>query len=90
MGTMDALLIALLALTGVIGLVDAVSFLEPGLSVARSSASLVSFLVGATVGGSARDHHGRSRPSPLAPHRGGIGSRPPLLGGVRVDRVRRR
>ena len=51
MGTMDALLIALLALTGVTGLVDPVSFLEPGLSVARSSASLVSFLVGAAAGG---------------------------------------
>ncbi len=72
--TMDPLLTALLVLTGVTGLVDAVSFLGlghvftanmtgnvvllgfavagvPGPSVARSSASLVSFLVGATVGG---------------------------------------
>ena len=68
------MLIALLVLTGVTGLVDAVSFLGlghvftanmtgnvvllgfavagvPGPSVVRCSASLVSFLVGATVGG---------------------------------------
>jgi uncharacterized membrane protein YoaK (UPF0700 family) len=70
----DPLPIALLALTGVTGLVDAVSFLglghiftanmtgnvvflgfavagAPGLSIPRSSTSLVAFLVGAALGG---------------------------------------
>ena len=70
----DPLPFALLALTGVTGLVDAVSFLglghvftanmtgnvvllafavagTPGLSMARSSTSLVAFLVGAALGG---------------------------------------
>jgi len=70
----DPLPFALLALTGVTGVVDAVSFLglghvftanmtgnvvllafavagTPGLSMARSSTSLVSFLVGAALGG---------------------------------------
>src|SRR2546428_10181631 len=70
----DPLPFALLALGGVTGLVDAVSFLglghvfaanmtgnvvllafavagTPGLSMARSSTSLVAFLVGAAVGG---------------------------------------
>jgi len=70
----DPLPFALLALTGVTGLVDAVSFLglghvftanmtgnvvllafavagAPGLSMARSSTSLVAFLVGAALGG---------------------------------------
>jgi uncharacterized membrane protein YoaK (UPF0700 family) len=70
----DPLAFALLALTGVTGLVDAVSFLglghvftanmtgnvvllafavagTPGLSMARSSTSLIAFLVGAALGG---------------------------------------
>src|SRR2546422_2937822 len=70
----DPLPFALLALTGVTGLVDAVSFLglghvftanmtgnvvflafavagTPGLSMVRSSTSLVAFLVGAALGG---------------------------------------
>src|SRR6266550_8491647 len=70
----DPLSFALLTLTGVTGLVDAVSFLglghvftanmtgnvvllafavagAPGLSIARSSSSLVAFLVGAALGG---------------------------------------
>ena len=70
----DPLVVTLLALTGVTGLVDAVSFLglghvftanmtgnvvllgfavagAPGLSIARSSTSLVAFLVGAALGG---------------------------------------
>jgi uncharacterized membrane protein YoaK (UPF0700 family) len=70
----DPLPVTLLALTGVTGLVDAVSFLglghvftanmtgnvvllgfavagAPGLSIARSSTSLVAFLVGAALGG---------------------------------------
>ena len=70
----DPLVFTLLALTGVTGLVDAVSFLglghvftanmtgnvvllgfavagAPGLSIARSSTSLVAFLVGAALGG---------------------------------------
>src|SRR5437879_10129102 len=70
----DRLPPALLVLTGVTGLVDAVSFLglghvftanmtgnvvllgfavagAPGLSIARSSTSLVAFLVGAALGG---------------------------------------
>src|SRR5438093_12595238 len=70
----DPLSFALLTLTGVTGLVDAVSFLglgpvftanmtgnvvllafavagAPGLSMARSSTSLVAFLVGAALGG---------------------------------------
>ena len=70
----DPLSFALLTLTGVTGLVDAVSFLglghvftanmtgnvvllafavagTPGLSMARSSTSLVAFLIGAALGG---------------------------------------